>query len=79
MRSYIASSVGRGRGPCLLRADREQPLELTGSARELLVAQPHRLEERDDRLGHVRLELPIALAVVAVLDRLRAARRRRRT
>ena len=77
MRSYIASSVGVGGGRGLLGTLAQQPLELAGIRRQLLVAQPHRLQERDHRLGDVRLELAVALAVVAVLDRLgRHARRR---
>src|SRR5206468_3336964 len=53
----------------LLGALREQPLELARVGHQLLVAQAHRLEQRDDRLADVLLERAVALAVVAGLDR----------
>src|SRR5579859_2099468 len=60
----------------LLGADAKQPLELARVGDELFVPKPHRLEQFHDRLGHVRLELPVALPVVAVLDLLRRGSRR---
>ena len=57
MRSYIASSVGARRRRAPSRRPREQPLELARVRAELVVALLDRLEQRDDRLGDVRLEL----------------------
>src|SRR5437870_5377544 len=54
--------------PRLLRADGEQPLQLTLVRAQRLVALPDRSEQPDDRLGDVLLELSVAPAVVARLD-----------
>src|SRR5947208_1154883 len=60
---------GRGGGTRLVGADGEQPPELRLVGAERLVALPDRVEQLDDRLRHVRLELAVALPVVAALDR----------
>ena len=79
MRSYIASSVGAEAARALSAPTREQPPELRLVGAERLVALPDRVEQLDDRLGHVLLELAVALPVVAALDRVERARRSRPT
>src|SRR3954468_16951873 len=79
MRSYIASSVGSlpppalspppPPPPSLLRADREQPLELAFIAAQRLEALLDGREERDDRLTDCLLELSVPGAVEALLER----------
>src|SRR5439155_23950687 len=65
-------------GACLVGSLGEKPLELDGIRAQLAVAFLDRLDERDDRLADLELELPVALAVEAGLDRLRRLARRDR-
>src|SRR4029453_16165659 len=55
---------------CFLSANSEEAPQFVRIRAQLLVAGLNRLEERDDGLADVSLELPVAGAVVARLDRL---------
>ena len=68
----------RGDRVRLVGALGEDATELLGIGAQLVVAPADRVEQRDDSLGHVRLELPVALAVVACLDSLGRFSERRR-
>ena len=70
---------GRGGRAGLVGPGAEQADELGWIVAERVVALLDRLEQLDDRLGDVALELPVAAAVVARLDRLGASRRWRRS
>ena len=78
MTSYIALERRRRRRPRLLGSDRQQAPQLALVGAQLAVARLYRLDHRHHGLAHVRLELPVAGAVVARLDLLgRAAGRDR--
>src|SRR2546423_13579517 len=66
----------RRRRAGLLRAQRQQTLQLGRVGAELAVAGLDRADELDHGLGDVGLEVAVALAVIARLDRVRRLTRR---